>query len=123
MLYGSTTRNIPSRFLGEIPSDYCKETARVNSSFGNEMHYGGQSSVYQNNKGFGFSSFGNSKGVTEKQEIVQTYTSGQSVEHKVFGRGMIVKVTPMSGDTLLEIAFEDVGTKKIMANFAKLKLL
>ena len=123
MLYGSTTRNIPSRFLGEIPHDYCKETARVNATFGSEIHYGRQSKVYQNNKGFGFSSFGSSERTPERQAGGQTYTAGQSVEHKVFGKGMIVKVTPMSGDTLLEIAFEDVGTKKIMANFAKLKLL
>ena len=33
---------------------------------------------------------------------------------------MIISVTPMGNDSLLEIAFENVGTKKIMAGFAKL---
>ena len=50
-----------------------------------------------------------------------SYRPGDSVIHKVFGRGMVVSVKPMSGDSLLEIAFEKVGTKKLMANFAKLK--
>ena len=49
------------------------------------------------------------------------YRAGDTVIHKVFGKGMVVSAKPMSGDTLLEIAFEKVGTKKLMANFAKLK--
>ena len=36
---------------------------------------------------------------------------------------MILSVTPMGNDSLLEIAFEKVGTKKLMANFARLKKL
>jgi DNA helicase-2/ATP-dependent DNA helicase PcrA len=36
---------------------------------------------------------------------------------------MIIKATPMAGDTMLEIAFEKVGTKKLMANFAKLTVI
>ena len=45
---------------------------------------------------------------------------GQRVSHKTFGEGMVLSVTPMGGDTLLEIAFDRVGTKKLMSNFAKL---
>ena len=48
-------------------------------------------------------------------------TVGQRVRHKVFGEGMVVSATPMGNDTLLEIAFDRVGTKKIMSNFAKLE--
>ena len=48
------------------------------------------------------------------------YTVGQIVNHKTFGQGMILSVTPAGNDTLLEIAFDKVGTKKLMANFAKL---
>ena len=35
----------------------------------------------------------------------------------------ILSVTPMGNDCLLAIAFEQAGTKKIMANFARLKPL
>jgi DNA helicase-2/ATP-dependent DNA helicase PcrA len=52
-----------------------------------------------------------------------TYAVGESVNHKVFGNGMILKATKMGGDTLLEIAFEKVGTKKVFASFANLKKL
>ncbi|MBQ9355198.1 MAG: UvrD-helicase domain-containing protein [Clostridia bacterium] len=127
MLYGSTTRNMPSRFLTEIPSEYCKETARVNSFKESNTYYSGQTFTQKTSvtgKNYNYSSFGNRSSAFEKNDTPkETYVSGQSVEHKTFGKGMIVKVTPMSNDTLLEIAFENVGTKKIMANFAKLKLL
>ncbi|MBO5908782.1 MAG: hypothetical protein J6Q67_03245, partial [Clostridia bacterium] len=61
----------------------------------------------------------------KKSESNATSSScaGQQVEHKTFGKGMILKVTPMGNDTLLEIAFDTVGTKKIMAGFAKLTVL
>jgi DNA helicase-2/ATP-dependent DNA helicase PcrA len=45
------------------------------------------------------------------------------VKHNTFGTGMILKTTPMGNDTLLEIAFDTVGTKKIMAGFAKLTII
>lgn len=48
---------------------------------------------------------------------------GDQVEHKVFGKGMVLSVTPMGNDHLVEAAFENVGTKKIMAKFARLKKL
>ena len=40
------------------------------------------------------------------------------VSHKAFGRGMVLTVTPMGGDALLEIAFDNVGTKKLMLKSA-----
>ena len=43
-----------------------------------------------------------------------------SVEHKVFGRGTVLKVKPAAGDQIVEINFEKVGIKKTMANFAPL---
>ena len=48
---------------------------------------------------------------------------GDRVSHRTFGEGCILTATPMGNDTLLEIAFEQVGTKKLMANFARLTKL
>ena len=45
---------------------------------------------------------------------------GDIVEHKVFGRGKVLKVKPAAGDQIVEINFEKVGVKKTMANFAPL---
>ena len=46
------------------------------------------------------------------------YASGDLVDHKVFGRGKVIKVTPMAGDSLVEIQFDRVGIKKTLANYA-----
>ena len=43
---------------------------------------------------------------------------GDMVMHAAFGRGMVLSVMKMGGDALLEIAFDDIGTKKLMAKTA-----
>lgn len=50
----------------------------------------------------------------------ESYSIGDTVKHKAFGTGVVLNAKPMGNDTLLEIAFEKAGTKKVMANFAKL---
>ncbi len=51
------------------------------------------------------------------------YKPGELVEHKVFGRGVVLKATPVAGDMIVEIRFDQVGIKKTMANYAPLKKL
>ena len=46
------------------------------------------------------------------------YQKGDSVEHKAFGRGMILSMQKMGGDALVEIAFDNVGTKRLMLKSA-----
>ena len=46
------------------------------------------------------------------------FRQGEMVEHRSFGRGMIVTMTPMGGDFLVEIAFDNVGTKRLMLRAA-----
>ena len=43
---------------------------------------------------------------------------GDMVMHAAFGRGLVLSVRKMGGDALLEIAFDDIGTKKLMAKTA-----
>ena len=43
---------------------------------------------------------------------------GDMVEHTAFGKGMVMSVRPMGGDALLEVAFDNVGTKKLMLKSA-----
>ena len=49
------------------------------------------------------------------------FSVGERVVHPKFGGGMILSAKPMGGDEMLEIAFDSVGTKKVMAKFARLK--
>ena len=46
------------------------------------------------------------------------YRPGDSVVHTSFGRGMILTVSKMGNDALLEIAFDEKGTKRLMARTA-----
>ena len=43
---------------------------------------------------------------------------GDMVEHTAFGKGMVLSVRPMGGDALVEVAFDGVGTKKLMLKSA-----
>ena len=43
---------------------------------------------------------------------------GDMVEHTAFGKGMVMSLRPMGGDALLEVAFDKVGTKKLMLKAA-----
>ena len=136
LLFGCTTRNLPSRFLKEIPAQYCN----CSSSAGGYNSYNTGNTDYNTGYSYGSkpTSFGknSAKGNTAKAKpFASSYTSqktssptvnyvvGQQVSHKTFGKGMVLNVIPMGADTMLEIAFQDVGTKKIMANYAKLTIL
>ncbi len=43
------------------------------------------------------------------------------MEHKTFGTGLVLTATPMANDTLLEIAFEKVGTKKAVRQLCQIE--
>jgi DNA helicase-2/ATP-dependent DNA helicase PcrA len=59
-----------------------------------------------------------SKPVTANSD---SYSIGERIEHPKFGEGMIITAQKLGNDHMLEIVFDNVGTKKLMANFAKLK--
>ena len=127
MLYGSTGRNLPSRFLREIPEKFCEfsEAEPLYSSFGG---YSGTGGGYSFKNDFSVSrkpqtNYIDSFAQKSTQETANVYSAGQTVEHKTFGKGLIIGAKPMGNDTLLEIAFDGAGTKKLMANFAKLKII
>ena len=50
-------------------------------------------------------------------ELLQL-SQGEMVEHSAFGKGMVLSVRPMGGDALVEIAFDNVGAKKLMLKAA-----
>ncbi len=129
MVFGSTNRNLPSRFLKEIPDEYCDMSVSApQKTFSHS--YGARDSFYTPNTAsrtsygkpsVSFGSYSASKKTDATAVIL--YSAGQRVEHKTFGEGLILSASPMGNDTLLEIAFDTVGTKKLMATFAKLKIL
>lgn len=120
MLFGSSLHNLPSRFLKEIPEELMEKSrsrdwkkpkpgvALPTSS----KEARAASTVAAHNFGPAVAPASASKG---------TFHVGDSVLHKTFGDGVILSASAMGNDTLLEIAFKKAGTKKLMANFARLQ--
>ena len=57
---------------------------------------------------------------SQKKAQTEQFSVGERVRHMTFGEGVIMSSKSMGGDTLYEIAFDRVGTKKLMGSFAKL---
>ncbi|MCR4925600.1 MAG: UvrD-helicase domain-containing protein [Clostridiales bacterium] len=147
MLYGTTNHNEPSRFLNEIPDSVCNREQAQESSFGSFLSFGRKS--FANAKSSSARDYTSGSGYQKKTDYavreVDTSTqvrqstlssgfavkpkataeaidfkTGDAVVHKTFGDGVIVSTQKMGNDILLEVAFNKVGTKKLMAKFSKL---
>ena len=53
-----------------------------------------------------------------EQKACPEFSKGDMVHHTAFGKGMVLSVMKMGGDALLEIAFDELGTKKLMTRTA-----
>lgn len=128
MIFGQTVRNRVSRFVTEIPAVCCnvddktirkakpselQKTPPKKNHSSNDIGVGGMAAA---RKTVAYSSDAPSGAAC-------TLKAGDRVSHKTFGEGNIVKITPMGGDCLLEVLFDQIGTKKIMYKFAKLTKL
>ena len=141
MLFGRTSNNRPSRFAGEIPGELLDQSGRsyldpapAGDGWEDEFDQTPQVSTcrepYRPAYGGGerrgtytpprpaksapvrpaFQSAGSGPALPE-------YQKGDMLEHKAFGRGMVTSTQKVGGDTLLEIAFDGVGTKRLMLKF------
>ena len=142
--FGSTTHNPPSRFLQEIPKellDGYEEPASIPES-NYTWSYGSRSNsdvkIYKNsepvyaaaksNNGFAFrtaESFLNNltKNNEPKNVDLSGYQSGVRVYHKKFGEGTINYVEEEGNDLKVDINFDKVGHKRLMAKFANLEII
>ena len=117
MLFGTTSRNRPSRFLKELPSEYLEHNQQelIRSSQSSDNTITAPTNISLQTQ------LANKKRM-EKQTISNVdFSVGERVSHNIFGQGTVLAATKMSNDTMLEVAFDSKGTKKIMANFAKIK--
>lgn len=147
MLFGNTSFTRPSRFINEIPDELMESDIGVKQN--RFSQYGGFASDFSGYSGArssevrtsksptaqstysaperskkysrGFSGTGNT--VSTATEATVILKVGDRVSHKTFGEGMVISVKPLGGDVLLEVAFDTVGTKKLMAKMARLTKL
>ena len=152
-IFGSTTYNAPSRFLNEIPEEYLKgyEEAfkkETVSSYGDKTYnweYGNSSKVVtkkigvnevqstykvvtsSNLSGYNFktpeSFLSNLNKKSENSTDLSKYKAGVRVFHKKFGEGTINYVEQEGDDLKVDINFDKVGHKRLMAKFANLEII
>ncbi len=128
MLYGKTSYNQPSRFLMELPDEVTTGKPRPRQVREDSFSYNdgwrsnlyGEQTAYIPRPNTDFIKPQPSSVAPKKQATTANIVlrAGDMVVHKVFGRGMVLTSLPMGNDALLEIAFDTVGTKKLMANTA-----
>ncbi|MBR2894218.1 MAG: UvrD-helicase domain-containing protein [Oscillospiraceae bacterium] len=130
MLYGRTSNNTPSRFLKEVPEENSSWVGRVDhqvrrSEWDDSQGMGGSTSrsFYEIPKtartasrpvqrpAVGFTA-------EQKSNTQLSVQKGDMIRHRSFGEGMVLSVRPMGGDAMIEVAFEQVGTKKLMLKAA-----
>ena len=112
MIYGRTSSALPSRFLQEIPESCIEKRGGYRAEPQRSMTYE-KRSVSSN----GYLS-GALRANSAPSAPLPDYNKGDMVMHAAFGRGLILSVVKMGGDALLEVAFDDIGTKKLMAKAA-----
>ncbi len=127
MLFGSTSRNPISRFVKEIPESLYElndvENQRHTLSPAARAHIERTAPSAAPESRLS----AKSRSVAAAARPIQpagaglALAVGDRVEHSVYGSGTILSVKPMGGDRLIEIAFDSAGTKKVMANYARLK--
>lgn len=119
MLFGMTMRNPPSQFLEEIDKSLLEEkTSGRQSKRG--IPAGNAESVQS-------ISLLQQQMAASKKRVYQAqpkeFHVGERVRHAVFGDGTVLSIIKMANDAMLEVGFDQVGTKRLMASHPKIKKL
>ena len=119
MLFGMTMRNPPSQFLEEIDKSLLEEkTSRRQSKRGIPA---GNAEFVQSISLLQQQMAASKKRVYQAQP--KEFHVGERVRHAVFGDGTVLSITKMANDAMLEVGFDQVGTKRLMASHPKIKKL
>lgn len=114
-VYGKTQCSQPSRFLKEIPEEYLEP---VKTSLFKKR------TSPQHTFGRSVGDFLNSIPKTVKQQETSdniAFNKGDRVMHRKFGSGTVIGIRDFESDAVIEINFDSIGYKRLMAGFAKLE--
>ena len=128
MLYGRTSSNLPSRFLDELPQSAIEwqgksDSSRAggwsggssfSSSASMDASRGGGASPARPARDTGFTAPSRTAAPSDLLQLEK----GDAIQHRTFGKGMVLSVRPVGNDALVEVAFDGVGTKKLMLKVA-----
>lgn len=128
-VFGSTSYNKPSRFLSEIPENLVDGTIKKKE----EEYFdfdgrGDRYSTFDIKEPVAAFSYRTAdsflkKAVGDDTVDLNAFGVGVKVMHKKFGEGVITNAEPEEDDLKLDINFDKVGNKRLMAKFAKLEIL
>ena len=119
MIFGRTSAAMPSRFLKELPESEILKKGSTVSVYSQNSGFSTASSLQR--PAFSQSALSSSFTKTQNQSVstkILELSKGDMVQHTAFGKGMVLSVMKMGGDALLEVAFDKIGTKKLMAKTA-----
>lgn len=127
MLFGKTSSNLPSRFIKEIPQEYVESDGR-DYKWSNQTPFDEQWQKPSMEHPVQMQRQATAVSVPKervsyrtpprKPAAIPSFSKGDMVKHSAFGNGMILSIQPMGGDALLEVAFDNVGTKRMMLKAA-----
>ncbi|MCM0582838.1 DNA helicase PcrA [Weissella diestrammenae] len=133
MLYGKTTSNMPSRFIDEISSEYItvaysdrlSQTQALDKKLpfarrtqtATETTFNGRQREQKSKieRPAPFMQVNRPANDTSSQGALKI---GDQVRHKKWGVGTVVKVNGVGEDQELDVAFESMGIKRLLAAFA-----
>lgn len=144
--FGQLQQNDSSRFLEEIPEEYIERSYAGQAARNNGNNWQQGTAFERMNRGFGNNNFSASNSSEKKKPSYLTppprpaikehvpsnnfeasntalLQAGQRVEHQKFGFGQIVTMEGASHNPIATIHFEQNGEKKIMLNYAKLRIV
>lgn len=117
MLFGRTTANRVSRFVDEVP----EEDIEKNIPKGYAHRDKSREETYQQHRWKNYSQLrggvASLAAASGARSAAVSFAVGDSITHKAFGEGVIMKMQPMGGDFLVEINFKQ-GVKRLMLRAA-----
>ncbi len=116
--------NPPSRFLREIPEELLEFDDRSVGLASQQAEFGMRTSIsgvsYMNHA---VEQQRKRMTMPDSHTPLAVFASGDRVKSRTFGEGTVVSYDPVGNDALMEIMFDTVGTKRVMARYQKITKL
>ena len=111
MLFGRTQFSTESQFVKEIPQNLIESNLSMREK---------ASEIEAVQTAQARKTFDRTTVKPKANEGGEQFAAGDCVRHKIFGKGIVLSATKMGPDVLYEVAFDTVGTKKLMGSYVKM---
>ena len=122
MLYGRLQQNKLSRFVDEVDADLMESKSRnfVSSRIQNSANDGKKASQRVKLSTRRPAARAQKRSRPAQNPMID-WQVGDKVDHRVWGVGTVIQVSPSKSDTTLHIAFPDQGIKQLLASLAPIE--